>query len=42
MWPAWIAQSVERWALHWVVTPMVASPYQGVKLGSRLGLGIQS
>ena len=27
---------------HWAFTPVVASPYQGVKLGPGLGLGIQS
>ena len=51
--PAGIAQSTERRALGQEVmgsnlpailevTPAVASPYQGVKLGSGLGLGIKS
>ena len=30
------------WKWHWVVTPVVASLYQGIKLGPGLGLEIQS
>ena len=30
------------WKWHWAVTPVVASPYQAVKLGPSPGLGIQS
>ena len=34
-----LCQSSQKW--HWVVTPAIASPYQGIKLGPELVLGIQ-